>query len=561
MIPALASSSTYAHLVATSQPAPGVSSEVGDEPLSASTTTPPPELPPFPLISTVDATPAAVQALLAKFEASKTVSGTPVAIVSGGSLSGYATSLILVKQGFNVLVVEKRGAYSRQNIVNLKQDAVFSLARLAPDRGVAGNMPTVDGIARTIRNNERQTVTEIRIERDGMALRRQLQKHCRFMEWMAPSDGLPARLPQLKRPIGGVSAYLDVHEPSSTRRIIAQHEREATISSPYLDPAFPDDQFIGSTDLNDWRLGPPERMRTETLVLTSLMDLERSLNDYCAAQPGIDIVHAEVHLQENRSADDRFIPVLKIGEESIRPNFPIDLICIAEGAHSANREVIGGAPAAVDPNESWHQSVYVQPTTGAYRPDNFDVIDVRHDPFRITVVDYVEQPRQSVALVSVCTPADARPNEAAMRAELACAQAHIVARRTTPFQVGEATRQFASGEINVKLMRAKIAGKGNAVIVGDAAACGSPAGATGASFAVSAYPEAIERLVTHPQFGGSNGVIPKALMATYNEEISRIADVAHGRQSTIMRSMGAYSPETGTNLARQIAKARFGRLE
>lgn len=561
MIPALTSSFTYVHPATSLEPNPNMPPDAEDEePLSTLPIAPPPTLPPFPLTSTVDATPAAVQALSAKFEACKTASGKPVAIVSGGSLSGYATPLVLVKQGFNVLVVEKRAAYSRQNIVNLKQDAVFSLARLAPDGGVAGDMPTVDGIVRTIRNNERQTVTEIRIEPDGAARRRQPQKHHRFMEWMAPSDGLPARLPQLKRPVGGVSAYLDAQEPSSTERNIAQHERDATISAPYLDLAFPDDQFIGAMSLEDWQLGSPERMRTDTLVLTSLMDLEKSLNDYCAAQPGIDILHAEVHLEENGAADDRFIPVLKIGEESIRPNFPVDLICIAEGAHSVNRNIIGGAPAAVDPNESWHQSVYVQPTTGEYRPGNFDVIDARHDPFRITVVDYVEQRHQSVALVSVCTPADAKLDEAAMRAEQACAQAHIVARRATPFQVSEATRQFASSEINVKLMRAKIAGKWNAVIVGDAAAFGSPAGATGASFALSAYPEAIERLVTHPQFGGSNGMIPKDLLAKYNREISFIADIAHGRQSALMRAIGAYSPDTGKALAQQIAKARFGKL-
>ncbi|VVE25012.1 hypothetical protein [Pandoraea commovens] len=561
MISALTSSSAYAHLAASSQPAPSMAPEIDDEPLSASTMPPPPELPPFPLTSTVDATPAAVQALLAKFEASKSASGKPVAIVSGGSLSGYATSLALVKQGFNVLVVEKRGTYSRQNLISLKQDAVFSLARLAPDRGVTGDIPAVNGIVRTMCNHERQTYARFKIEHDGTAFKPQLQRQHVLMDWMAPSDGLPARLPQLKRAICGISAYLDVHDPRSNTRDIAQHERAATTSASHLDPVFPDSPIIGSMSLNDWRLGPPERMCAETLVFTNLMHLETSLNDYCATQPGIDILHAEVHLQESSDAHDSFIPVLKIGEESICPNFPVDLICIAEGAHSANRAVIGGAAAVVDPDECWHQGIYVQPSSGAPCRGDFMVIETRHAPHLITVIEYAERAHQSLANISICTRTDDKPSEATVCAELECAQAHILARGITTFRVGEATRQFESGEIIVKLSRTKVAGKGNVVIVGDAAAAGSPAGATGASFAVSAYPEAVERLVAHPQFSGSNGVIPKALLDTYNKETSRIADVAHERQSALMRSAGAYTPETGTALARQIAKARFGKLE
>jgi len=562
MIPSLTSSSAYVHLAASSQSDPSVSPEMDDdEPLSTSTIAPLPDLPPFPLRSTVDATPTAVQALLEKFEASKTASGKPVAIVSGGSLSGYATSLVLVKQGFNVLVVEKRGAYSRQNLINLKRDAVFSLARLAPDGGISGDIPMVDGFVRTMCNHERQTYAKFKFEHDGTAFKPQLQRQHVFMDWMAPSDGLPARLPQLKRAICGISPYLDVHDPDSATRDIAQHERDATTSASHLDPVFPDSPIIGSMRLNDWRLGSPERMCAGTLVFTNLMHLEKSLNDYCAAQPGIDILHAEVHLQESSAADDRFIPVLKIDEESICPNFPVDLICIAEGAHSVNRAVIGGAAAEVDPDECWRQGIYVQPSNGAQCRGDFMIVETRHAPHLITVVEYAERAHQSLANISICTRTDEKLSEATMRAGLECAQTHILAQGATAFRVDETTRQFESGEINVKLLRAKVAGKGNVVIVGDAAAAGSPAGAIGASFAVSAYPEAVERLVAHPQFGGSNGVIPKALLDTYNKETSRIADAAHERQSAIMRSAGAYTPETGTALARQIAKARFGKLE
>jgi hypothetical protein len=78
---------------------------------STSPTTPAAKRTPFPLKTTVDATPAAVRALFTKFQLDKAASGKPVAVVSGGSVSGYATALALAKKGFSVLVVEKRDGY------------------------------------------------------------------------------------------------------------------------------------------------------------------------------------------------------------------------------------------------------------------------------------------------------------------------------------------------------------------------------------------------------------------------------------------------------------------
>lgn len=516
---------------------------------------------PFPLKTTIDATPHAVRALFSRLQADKVALGKPVAVVSGGSISGYATALALAKKGFNVLVVEKRDGYSRQNVFSLKQDAMFSLARLAPDLpaapAAAGAQPA-GGLLRTMRDKQLLTVAKGRIERAGNRLNAGLQRHHRFMEWVVSSHGLPAVIPQIRRASGGVSAWLDVAEPTKAGGAGA---KDTTVPTRHLDPAWPDHLPVGAVKPDDWRLGDPDGMNGDNLVFSQVMDLEKGLNDYCAAQPGIEILHAEVHLQDSGAGNDRFVPVLKIAGEAVHPEFAVDLICVAEGSRSPNRDAIGGAPAQIDPNENWHQGNYIHTAKDAPHPGGFEMLDVAHDPLALTVTQYIEQGHQSLANISVYAPTRAKPGEAATRAKLESAQAHIDAGGATALRINEDTRQFDSGEIDVKLLRAKVPVKGNVVLVGDAVASGSPAGGYGASLALSAYPEAVERLVSHPLFQGTNGAIPKQLQETYHRDVSSIAEVRHGRPTDIMRSIGAYTSETGANLARQIAKARFGKLD
>jgi len=189
------------------------------------------------------------------------------------------------------------------------------------------------------------------------------------------------------------------------------------------------------------------------------------------------------------------------------------------------------------------------------------MVDVGHDPLALTVTQYIEQGHQSLTNISVYAPTDAKPGAEATRAKLESAQAHLDAGGATALRVNKDTRQFDSGEIDVQLLRAKVPVKGNVVLVGDAVASGSPAGGYGASLSLSAYPEAVERLVSHPLFQGSNGVIPEELQKAYNKDVSSIAEVRHGNPNDIMRSIGAYTPDTGANVGRQIAKARFGNLD
>ncbi|UVA80680.1 hypothetical protein [Pandoraea commovens] len=530
----------------------------GEEIVSPPTLLPPVHPTPYPLKVTVEATPAAVRALLSKFGADKTVSDRPVAIVSGGSISGYAAALALARQGFNVLVVEKRDGYSRQNILALKQDAIFSLARLAPDQAVGGAAPTTSGLLRAMRDKQLLTVMKNKIQCNGDMLTRNIQRQHRFMEWVASSDGLPSMLPQLKRTNGGISAYLDAQESKAASD---SDKQNVTIDASYLDLAFPSDELIGAVKPDDWRLGAPEGMRTESLVAAQVMDFETGLNDYCAAQPGIDIVQAEVQLQQGDIGDDRFVPVLKIGGESVRPDFPVDLICIAEGAQSKNQEVIGGALAMVAPNESWRQRNYVQSSKGPRRLGGFEVVDTHSNPFQLTVTGYIEQSDQSLAMVWIYAPTNEKPGEEETRVRMEAAQKHVIAGGAIRLRMDEGTRQFYSGDIDVKLLSANVAARSNTILVGDAFASGSPIGGYGASMALCTYPEAVERLVSHPLFKGTNGVIPKALLDTYHKHVSSTAEVLHGRASDIMRGYDVYTLETRTALARQIAKARFGKLE
>ncbi|MFM0069258.1 FAD-dependent oxidoreductase [Paraburkholderia aspalathi] len=507
--------------------------------------------------TTVDATPAAVHALFTKFQADKAESGKPVAVVSGGSISGYATALALKEKGFNVLVVEKREDYRRQNVFSLKQDAIFSLARLAPDLPATAGEEHATGLLRAMRDKKLLTVAKNKVERDGMELKLKLHRQHRFMDWVVPSKELPSMIPQMKRTGGGVSAYLDAAEPHPPRDVDA---RDTTIRAAHLDPAWPDHQLVGAVKPDDWQLGDPKEMNADNLVFSQVMDLEKGLNDYCATpQVGINILRADVQLQ-NGGTDDRFVPILKVGDELVHPDFPVDLICVAEGSRSPNRLAIGGDPAEIDPNESWHQGNYIETAKDTPKPGGFEIVEVGHNPLALTVTQYIEQGHQSLTNISVYAPTNNKPGETAARAKLENAQAHIEAGGATALRVNEDTRQFDSGEIDVKLLRAKVPVKGNVVLVGDAVASGSPAGGYGASLSLSAYPEAIGRLVSHPLFQGSNGVLPKELQDAYSKDVSDIAEVRHGRPNDSMRSIGIYAPATGANVGRQIAKARFGKL-
>lgn len=513
----------------------------------------------YPLNVTVAASAAAVRAVFAEFKADKEASGKPVAVVLGGSISGYATALALAKNNFNVLVVEKRQGYGRQNVFSLKQDAIFSLARLAPDRQAAPGAAPSGGLLRTMLENKLLTTDRNKIERTGKGLERMPQKQHRFMNWLVPTDGLPSRIPQMKRKTEGISAYLDVDEARADADT-GWASTPASGRADYLDPAWPDKQAVSAANPDDWRLGDVKGMSADNLVFSQVMDLEKGLHDYCAGQPGIRIVRGEVELRDNGAGTDTFVPLVLIGGESVQPDFPVDLICVAEGARSPNREVIGGKPAQIDPNESWRQGNYVQTGHAAPQPSGFEMVDAGHDPLALTVTQYIEQANQSLVNISVYAPADSKSGEKATRAKLEQAQEHLVAGGATSLQVDEDTRQFDSGEIDVKLLRAKVAVKGNVVLVGDAVASGSPAGGYGASLSLSAYPEAVERLVTNPLFRGSNGAVPKQLQEAYRKDVANIAEVRHGRPNDIMRGIGAYSAETGEQVGQQIAKARFQRL-
>lgn len=119
--------------------------------------------------------------------------------------------------------------------------------------------------------------------------------------------------------------------------------------------------MVRPIDPKEWRYVDLDSMSDANLALGQIRDLERGLNHHCLKTDGIDIVQLEMELSEDGPGADyvpNFVAGKGDGAERIAPDFPIDLICLAEGGKSKNLDLISDQNR-IPTNESWFQTNYV----------------------------------------------------------------------------------------------------------------------------------------------------------------------------------------------------------
>lgn len=186
--------------------------------------------------------------------------------------------------------------------------------------------------------------------------------------------------------------------------------------------------------------------------------------------------------------------------------------------------------------ESWYQANFAVPNAGRHGFFGW-VVDAANK--QITAVQHMERPDQALINVSLGVPPDQVFDEAAIATALKNAS-HLCKTAGLPVDLSTMEKEFEAKRIDVNLKRAAKPIDGNLIVIGDAAGSGSPAGAFGGSLALSAYPEAVERLVSHPDFNHPEK--HKAAQRVFEAGVAQIVKIRHHEPSKIMNSLGFYAP-------------------
>lgn len=459
--------------------------------------------------------------------------GKPVAVVSGGSLSGYAVALQLKQKGFNVLVAEARSTYTRQNIVALKEEAIYTLAKLSPDGKLLGDLLQAHQLS------PRQTRI---VEEGDQLVQRQTPEH-RLLDWLMPGDpgkALPPHIPVRPDKPRQPSPGLDVELPNQPARgteanEFGPHEREPL---EHLDLAWPQHEVLDSVKPEAWHYGNLDQVSNTTLAIGQIRDLEVGLNRYCADTAGIQIVNARVSLSGEGDGDIKTTQLRLSGGEVVVPHAPPTLICLAEGKGPNTMDF--SEQKTITTSEAWFQrnfrveadiksgsSLVVDPK----RPDKLPVV-----PIRIN--------REHDSVINLAHYANRDENESAEQVWARTAtrtQDVLRAAGSHADADDESIREFQSNRIDVDWRRSSVMAKGNVVLVGDAAGTGSPIAGAGGSLAMSAYPEIIDRLVSHPEFHTAEG--REKANAAYNEDAAKPVDVWQRKSAELMRALKLFPAE------------------
>ena len=482
--------------------------------------------------------------------------GKRTAFISGGSLFGYMAALTLHELGFNVAVVEGRSGYSRKNVIDLKADALYSLANLSPSgeliRGLLSH--------KLITPYEKSAIQENNSHK-GIK-----QKSHRLLDWLAGNfTKIPNRLKENAR--NGNSkklACLNVEKFNKQQNIRIKESLE------YLDFTWPNNEAIQSVDPIKW-IPELESVGSTNLAVTQIKDLEAGLNLYCANTKGIEIIHGELALSKKNKEDTEYSPILIVNDnekkEHITPKFPVDLIVIAEGANSKNAQII--SEQNIQKNIPTVERLYNR----SYRIKLSDVkgfggASITHDASSgverkiLSVVKYANRPNEGLVSVSVWgrppaesetslfTQEENREKEKQEEEKLfQIAQPHI----NSVLKVGGLQEKelhnikfHSSGKIDVKLKRTPCPIKHNVIVGGDAVGAGSPIGGLGGSLALYAYPAMIKRLVTHQDFNSKDPKKRDRLECEFKRGIAEIVRLRHGisRDKMKARKLDFYSKDT-----------------
>lgn len=463
------------------------------------------------------------------------LNGKRTAVISGGSLCGMATAIQLSVLGFNVLVAEKRPFYCRHNVLAKREEAIYSLASLSED----------GTLLRYLIDNKYISINEANLTQSGENFKKEVYSAHRFMGWMVPHEKMKPVIPGRSRKYAKEQAqYLNIE-----RARLPKTKEPAE----HLDLAWPDHEVVTPVAPNDWRYEDLTRMGPDNLATAKVLLLEQGLNEYCIAR-GIKFVQAETDLYkqaENETYGATLSFQGRATKGQVTPDFPLDLICLAESASGKNARLIS-LQTTIPTNESVYITNFSGKPTDAIAGFTGRVFDAEDT----TIVLHASTDTETVVNIGT----RGKPGEDiapdALRKKLDKAKPMMSA---TGSDIGiEPTEvTYESGRLDIALTRAMNPIHGNVVILGDGAASGSPIGALGGSLALSAYPEMVKRLVTDARFGSEQAAEQLALAKEFRVGISQIGNVRHGLMSDLMTKLRFYSKETQKQQLLQGASSLF----
>ncbi|HET7864622.1 MAG TPA: hypothetical protein VFL86_09480 [Burkholderiaceae bacterium] len=453
--------------------------------------------------------------------ASEQRQGKPAVLVSGAGVNGSMTAAKLSNLGANVLVAEKRAGFSRQNILGLKEEALYTMANISPEGKLLGDMVDAHQI-----NFRKSRIAEV----SGVPMQAAAPDY-RFGDWLLPAtngDSLPPMIPvrTTAPPQGPPAVDLPLRTPATTG------SREPL---EHLDLAWPNHEVVRAVAPGDWRYENLAALSESTLAVAQTRDLEAGLNAFCAGKAGIDIVQAEVDIKD---AGEHYQAEFMLGTQRIASPLNFDLIHIAEGSRGKNARAFGER-LQVDTGETWHQRHFTaEPGLNAGssllrsrgNPEKMPLIPIRFNRSSDTVISIAHCTSRSEDAASVWT-------RTAPRTQAVLKAAGSQARADDPSIV-----EYDSGRIDVVWSRHTAPADRNIAAGGDAAATGSPSAGAGASLAASAYPEMTQRLFEHPGF--RDPARRAEANAAYNSQAALVADIWHDRSAKLMKSLGMLSPDS-----------------
>lgn len=496
-----------------------------------------------------------INSLFSELLKDKLENGKPVAFVSGGSLFGFAAALKLKKQGFNVVVIESRPEYKRKNVIELKEDVIYSLANLAGS----------GDLVRYLLDCNLITPHERRIVQDGKTHVGSMQESKRFFHWVSHQNCVPVKINAKCRNenIETQTRHLDLAIDTTL------DQSELRDKLDYLDLEYGKMEKAVQGAPKDWTHHDFGRISPDNLGLAQIKDLEAGLNAYCVAKAGIYVVRGKTSLDTDPQDTSVYRPRVSLGEEhgfeTVSPDFVSDLIVLAEGASSENAALISGKklPAQVSTVERIYNRSYRIPPhqTAGFSSITYDMENEAEK--QIISVVCANRPKESLVSVSVWdtqgekdlssseadeTKKDADNHYATVEDRLFERASPLIQSVLVEGGLAKSALKGApytsSGKIDVRLKRADVPIKGNVVIGGDTAAAGSPIGGLGGSLALTAYPTLIGQLVTHPDFGSKDEKKRSNLEKFFINGINQITDFRHRVPRSVMSRFKYYSPET-----------------
>jgi len=500
----------------------------------------------WPVRTNIESTPGALEDLFSRLASGKPPK--PIAVISGGSLSGCSTALELANDGYQVIIAEKRASYTRQNVLSLKTDAMLYLASLSPDGSLLRDMVR----NRLVTPCTHEIVADPNSDTGYKAVP---NASVRFLNWLVAEKALRPQIPVRDRR-ADLHAQVQAQDLAGLDDRLRRKPNGAAVEA--LDLAWPRHEPVTAVSPGEWQAPPAEFFGSENLVLAQVCDLEKSLNTCCLAHPSIHIVNAAIELQGEPNGEQDYHPVFKLGtgddQRTFSPRQNIGLICLAEGASSPNRMLVGGELPPVVTNESWHQGNYVGPSADI---GGFNAVDLQDDT--IIVTQHIQRPAQSLVNVSVFHPTDQPPPADDVVNKLHRARAHVNS-ANVPVEISENHRIYDSGPIGIQLRTARNPMRRNVLQVGDNAISGSPGGGYGGSVGTSQFCQLVNDTVNHPDFNSPDPALRHRVEDYYRKGVADIQDVRTGRPTEILHRLGAYSHQTVLDSGRQAALARFDGL-